>query len=168
MFFYAFINEKHMVDTLLTDIHNDINNDSSLNEIQKNSYLAELQYILAYTGYNDFNKMREAFNVIPSLSKSPVNIVANGFPFNFECPSVMMLYHRQAGALDDEMNTLEQYAPDYYRITNGHGKGFEAVMKAEFYITGEIWTVLKYYARKLYIWPTAVTSMEYILQLIIF
>lgn len=124
-------NEKHMVDTLLTDIHNDINNDSSLNEIQKNSYLAELQYIKAYTGYNDFNKMREAFNIIPSLSKSPVNIVANGFPFNFECPSVMMLYHRQAGALDDEMNTLEQYAPDYYRITNGHGKGFEAVMKAD-------------------------------------
>ncbi len=39
--------------------------------------------------------------------------------------------HRQAGALDDEMNTLEQYAPDYYRITNGHGKGFEAVMKAD-------------------------------------
>ena len=124
-------NEKHMVDTLLTDIHSDINNDSSLNEIQKNSYLAELQYIKAYTGYNDFNKMREAFNIIPSLSKSPVNIFANGFPFNFECPSVMMLYHRQAGALDDEMNTLEQYAPDYYRITNGHGKGFEAVMKAD-------------------------------------
>ena len=63
-------NEKHMVDTLLTDIHSDINNDSSLNEIQKNSYLAELQYIKAYTGYNDFNKMREAFNIIPSLSKS--------------------------------------------------------------------------------------------------
>lgn len=64
-----------MVDTLLTDIHSDINNDSSLNEIQKNSYLAELQYIKAYTGYNDFNKMREAFNIIPSLSKSPVNIL---------------------------------------------------------------------------------------------
>ena len=65
-------NEKHMVDTLLTDIHNDINNDSSLNENQKNSYLAELQYIKAYTGYNDFNKMREEFNAIPSFSKSPV------------------------------------------------------------------------------------------------
>lgn len=124
-------NEKHMVETLLSDIGNDINNDSILNESQKILYLAELQYIKAYTGYNDFNKMREAFNIIPTLSKSPVNIIANGFPFNFECPSVMMLYHRQAGALDEEINALEKCAPDYYRITNGHGKGFEAVMKAD-------------------------------------
>ena len=78
-------NEKHMVETLLSDIGNDINNDSILNESQKILYLAELQYIKAYTGYNDFNKMREAFNIIPTLSKSPVNIIANGFPFNFEC-----------------------------------------------------------------------------------
>ena len=38
---------------------------------------------------------------------------------HLECPSIMMLYHRQSGALDKELETLEQCAPDYYRITNG-------------------------------------------------
>ena len=35
------------------------------------------------------------------------------------------------GMLDNELNDLETFAPNYYRITNGHGKGFEAIMKAE-------------------------------------
>lgn len=80
-----------------------------------------------------------------------------------------MLYHRQAGALDKELAALEHYASDYYRITNGHGKGFEAVMKAEvLYNMRQISTELKFCVRKQYIWQTAVTSMEYILQQVIF
>lgn len=124
-------NEKHMVETLLTDITSDICKDSVLSDNKKNSYMAEIQFIKAFTEYNDFGKMREGFNIILSISKSPVNIIAGGFPFNYECPSIMMLYHRQSGALDKELETLEQCAPDYYRITNGHGKGFEALMRAD-------------------------------------
>ena len=124
-------NERHMVDTLLTDIAADINKDTYLNESARNSYLAELQFVKAFTKYNNFELMIKDFNLISSYSKSPVNIIAGGFPFNYECPSVLMLYHRQAGALDKELAALEHYASDYYRITNGHGKGFEAVMKAE-------------------------------------
>ncbi len=124
-------NERHMVDTLLTDITADINKDTYLSENARNSYLAELQFVKAFTKYNDFELMIKDFNLISSYSKSPVNIIAGGFPFNYECPSVLMLYHRQSGALDKELAALEHYASDYYRITNGHGKGFEAVMKAE-------------------------------------
>ena len=124
-------NEKHMVDTLLKDISSDISNDTALSDSRKNSYMAELQFIKAFAEYNDFGNMMKELSVIPSISKSPVSIIAGGFPFNYECPSIMMLYHRQPGALDKELETLEQYAPDYYRITNGHGKGFEALMRAD-------------------------------------
>jgi hypothetical protein len=79
-------NEKHMVETLLSDIGNDINNDSILNESQKILYLAELQYIKAYTGYNDFNKMREIrflnIRFVSSrifLYNAPHN---SGYPYN--------------------------------------------------------------------------------------
>ena len=100
-----------MVETLLTDITSDICKDSVLSDNKKNSYMAEIQFIKAFTEYNDFGKMREGFNIILSISKSPVNIIAGGFPFNYECPSIMMLYHRQSGALDKELETLEQCAP---------------------------------------------------------
>ena len=51
----------------------------------------------------------------------------------------MSIYHSSPGALDYETYALEECASNYYRITNGHGKGFEALMKAEvLYNRGEI------------------------------
>lgn len=133
------LNVNNMVHTLLTDIETDINNDPCLSEAERISYIAELQYIRAFTNYNDFEKMNTSFNQISSITKSPVSIIAGNYPFNFDCPSIISLYHREAGCLDKEMSMLEQCAPEYYRITNGHGKGFEAVMKAEvLYNRGEL------------------------------
>ena len=47
-------NEKHMVETLLTDITSDICKDSVLSDNKKNSYMAEIQFIKAFTEYNDY------------------------------------------------------------------------------------------------------------------
>ena len=136
MFLY---NEKNIMETLINDIENDIKDDDLVDEIQKNSYLAEIQYIKAFFNFNDFNKMNEDFKKVTYLTKSPVNITASHYPFSFESPSIMALYHRRIGGLDVEMFSLEDCAPNYYRITNGHGKGFEALMKAEaLYNKGEI------------------------------
>lgn len=136
MFLY---NEKNTMEALIKDIENDIKNDELVDEIQKNSYLAEIQYINAYFTYNDFNKMNDDFKKVTYLTKSPVNLISSQFPFSFESPSIMALYHRRIGGLDVEMFSLEDCAPNYYRITNGHGKGFEALMKAEsLYNRGEI------------------------------
>lgn len=133
------LNEKNTVQTLLADIEADINNDSDINDIQKNQYISELEYIKAFECFNDFDKMNKHFNRISAITKSPVSIIAGKYPFNFECPSIMSLYHRTSGSLEHEMCLLNDCAPDYYRITNGHGKGFEALMKAEvLYNRGEI------------------------------
>lgn len=128
MFLY---NVKSVMASLLKDIENDISEDESVSEEMKINYLAELSYISAYTKFNDFNKMDENFQKIFQITKTPVSFIAGQYPFTFEYPSCMSLYHKQPGALDLETLTLENCAPNYYRITNGHGKGFEALMKAE-------------------------------------
>lgn len=51
-------NEKHMVETLLTDITSDICKDSVLSDNKKNSYMAEIQFIKAFTEYNDLENER--------------------------------------------------------------------------------------------------------------
>ncbi|MGN0329518.1 MAG: LuxR C-terminal-related transcriptional regulator [Lachnospira sp.] len=136
MFMY---NEKNTMQSLMKDIHNDIENDDSLNDSVRASHYAELEFINAFSSYNDFAKMNESFKKVASITKSPINTLAGQYPFTFECPSIMSMYHRKSGALDVEMLTLEDCAPNYYRITNGHGKGFEALMKAEvLYNRGEI------------------------------
>lgn len=47
MFSLLMFNEKHMVETLLTDITSDICKDSVLSDNKKNSYMAEIQFIKA-------------------------------------------------------------------------------------------------------------------------
>ena len=80
----------------------------------------------------------------------------------------MMLYHRKSGALDKELETLEQCAPDYYRITNGHGKGFEALMRADvLYNRGDL-DGAEILCQKAIYMQTAVISMLYTLLHIIF
>lgn len=132
-------NEKNMAQSLLSDIAVDIAEDNMLNDVSRNNYNAELEYVKAYVEFNDFGKMNESFKRISSFTKSPVSLIAGQYPFNFECPSMISMFHRKSGALDVEMLTLEDLSPGYYRITNGHGKGFEALMRADvLYNSGEI------------------------------
>lgn len=128
MFLY---NEKILFQNLTTDIQNDISTDSSLMDKQRNKYLAEIQYVASFAGFNDFYKMNEGFQKVLEISKSPVDIIAGQFTFSFGCPSYLSLYHKKPGTLDQELSMIEDCAPNYYRLTNGHGKGFEALMRAE-------------------------------------
>lgn len=132
-------NEKSMAMSLLSDIESDIKEDNNISENYKVKYYSEIEYVKSYIEYNDIVKMNENFKKISSLTKAPVDLIAGKFPYNFECPSILSLYHRKCGALDVEMLTLEDVAPNYYRITNGHGKGYEALMRADvLYNRGEI------------------------------
>lgn len=136
MFLY---NEQNTLAKLINDISEDIKIDISISDIKRNNYKAALAYMKAFTEYNDFRKMNEHFLKVADITDTPTEIVGGQFPFTFECPSIMSLYHSKIGGLDYELLALEECAANYYRITNGHGKGFEALMKAEIlYNRGDI------------------------------
>ena len=42
-----------------------------------------------------------------------------------------MMFHRDAGSLDQELKEMNECMPHYYKITNGHGQGAEMLMAAE-------------------------------------
>lgn len=136
MFLY---NEKLTAAKLISNISDDIKKDCHLSKEQVMDYNAALTYINAFLDYNDFTKMNAQFIKVADITNKPLKHIAGHFPFSFECPSVMSIYHSSPGALDYETYALEECASNYYRITNGHGKGFEALMKAEvLYNRGEI------------------------------
>lgn len=136
MFLY---NERQTASKLISDINKDISKDSAVGEKKLIDYEAALTYISAFLEYNNFESMNALFLDAAKLTQKPLELVAGQFPFIFECPSVMSLYHSGVGELDCETAMLEACAPNYYRITNGHGKGFEALMKAEvLYNRGDI------------------------------
>ncbi|SEW40597.1 helix-turn-helix transcriptional regulator [[Clostridium] fimetarium] len=130
--FILFIyNERQMMESLVSSISKDIKNDDNLSVEQQAKLHCELTYISAYYEFNDFSKMNDHFMNVCNDSNEPLKIIVGKVPFSLGSPSIMALYHTQSGMLDNELNTLEVCAPNYYRITNGHGKGFEAIMKAE-------------------------------------
>lgn len=138
-FIMFLFNERHTLTKLLSDIREDISNDKLLTNEQIIDYNAALTYISAFLEYNDFKKMNEKFEQVAGITQKPLEQIAGQFPFTFECPSVLSIYHSAAGELDYEKLALEECASNYYRITNGHGKGFEALMKAEvLYNRGDI------------------------------
>jgi len=130
--FILFIyNERQMMETLVLSIIKDIKNDEALSKEMQIKFHSELSYITAYYEFNDFAKMNNHFMNVCNETKEPLKLIVGQVPFSLGSPSIMALYHTGCGMLDDELHTLEVCAPNYYRITNGHGKGFEAIMKAE-------------------------------------
>ena len=138
--FIMFLYNEHLTASkLISNIRMDVMNDEHLSETQVTDYVAALCYISAFLEYNDFRKMNVKFLEVGNITEKPLAYIAGQFPFSFECPSVMSIYHSTPGELDNETQSLEECASNYYRITNGHGKGFEALMKAEvLYNRGDI------------------------------
>jgi len=130
-FILFFYNERQMMESLISSISNDIKNDVAISKESQTELHSKLGFIASYFEFNDFSKMNGHFiNAYNEINK-PLNLSAGQLPFSLGAPSIMTLYHAQCGMLDNELNDLETFAPNYYRITNGHGKGFEAIMKAE-------------------------------------
>lgn len=51
--------------------------------------------------------------------------------WTFGSPSVLMMFHRTPAALEAELSEMDECMPHYYRVTNGHGRGAEQIMRAE-------------------------------------
>lgn len=46
-------------------------------------------------------------------------------------PSILFMYHREAGGLDRELEIMRECMPHYYRLAADHGFGAELIMEAE-------------------------------------
>ena len=64
------------------------------------------------------------------MSRPAVSIRRQG-GWTFGSPSVLMMFHRQAGRLDCELAEMDECMPHYYCVTNGHGQGAEHIMRGE-------------------------------------
>ena len=117
----------------------DMIENSNLSERQKNIYLGEIYFCLAMCEYNDIRKMKELFVKSYDYLKSPSTIVGECTGWTLGSPSVLYSYHKDSGMAMDELAILESSMPYFYKLTDGHGKGGDAVMKAEIlFMRGEL------------------------------
>jgi len=105
----------------------------------KNRLLGEYELLLSFTAYNDIEKMSAYHRRACSLLKSPSSIYDSKSSWTFGSPSVLYMFYRKTGELENEVQIIREAMPFYYQITNGHGKGAEKVMEAEcYYYLGDL------------------------------
>ena len=124
-------NEKELLIDYLMNIVYSIEDNESLTEREKNNLLGTVYYVRGYTEFNNIPIMNQFYKKSIDYSGSPIIGLTAKVPFTFSCPSVLSLYHSEGENIDNEIEQLGICMPNYYKISEGHGKGAEALMKAE-------------------------------------
>lgn len=107
--------------------------DQIVDEPIKNRMSGELELVCMFTKYNDITAMGEHVRKAQDLLAGSSKLCDHNTPWTLGAPSVLYMFYRQSGALDQEIHNLFQILPVYYQLTNGHGLGAEYVMQAEAY-----------------------------------
>ena len=125
-----FIGETEKLIELKDEIESSIE-ESSLPMDEKNALKGEIQLILSFLQYNRIDNMSAYHRKAYDLLKGPAKLINIKSTWTFGSPSILFLYWRESGKLDDELRQMDECMPIYYRLTNGHGTGAQTIMRAE-------------------------------------
>jgi len=106
---------------------------SSLDPETVNNLMGEMELLTSLSHYNDILGMLEHQKKACKLLNKPSGFVDNKGSWTFGSPSVLYLYYRESGNLEQEEQNLKEIMHYYYQLTSGHGMGADYVMVAERY-----------------------------------
>ena len=98
---------------------------------ERNNYLGESQVLMSFLQFNSITGMSEYQRRAGELMNRPTRCLDLKSPWTFGAPSILSLYHRDSGALDEENEKMRDCMPWYERISEGHGRGAEYIFEAE-------------------------------------
>lgn len=108
-----------------------IERDEGLDPGMRNRLLGEYELLLSFAEFNDLKKMSARHRKAWQLLNQPTTIYDTGTNWTFGSPSVLSLYYRESGRLEEHIRDLKEAMPHFNRLTKGHGSGAEYVMEAE-------------------------------------
>jgi LuxR family maltose regulon positive regulatory protein len=108
-----------------------LDTDEAITADIRNEMLGELEVIRSFSAYNDISKMSAYYRKAWELMKRPLTIYDTRNNWTFGAPSVLFLFYRESGMLEQHVAELYQAMPDYCKISKNHGIGGEYLMDAE-------------------------------------
>lgn len=105
--------------------------ESALPEQEKNALQGELELLLSFLEYNRIDAMSRRHRRALELLGGPARLISVKSTWTFGSPSVLYMFWRESGRLEEELAQMDQCMPYYYQLTGGHGSGAEYVMRAE-------------------------------------
>jgi len=126
------LNEKELFQKTCTEFTELIqNSDGDIDSI--NRLMGEFELLLSFTSYNDIKEMSKHHQKACKLLKEPTVFMDTTGCWTFGSPSVLYMFYRESGKLEETVQEMNTAMPYYYQLTNGHGTGAEHVMAAEWY-----------------------------------
>lgn len=126
-------NEMELFETVCREFQEALEEDNGLDEKSQSELLGEYELLLSFTKYNDIQNMYVHIKNAWNLLKHPARFIDTKEGWTFGSPSVLYMFHRETGELENEIHNLKESMPIYYQLAREHGKGGEYVMEAEHY-----------------------------------
>ena len=130
MRFIISYNEMDKLAEICSLFENTINK-ASLSEAERKDLLVEYEFLLSLTQYNNIRAMSKHHKRAISYMEKPRTGTEECGSWTFGCPSVLLMFYRESGKLNEHLNDMYECMPYYYQFTAGHGSGAEYVMQAE-------------------------------------
>ncbi|MFT4107057.1 MAG: LuxR C-terminal-related transcriptional regulator [Lacrimispora sp.] len=125
-----FLHETQKLLAIREEIHAVITQ-SDLPETAKNSLSGEMELLLSFLEYNRIDAMSIRHRKALELLGGPATLINVKSTWTFGSPSVLYMFYRESGKLDEELEQMDECMPFYYDLTAGHGSGAEFIMRAE-------------------------------------
>lgn len=102
-----------------------------LDDERRDELAGELELLTSFGKYNDIMGMSEHHKKACALLKKSSGFMNTTGSWTFGSPSVLYMFYRESGMLEQEIRDMKEAMPYYYRLTDGHGTGAEHLMEAE-------------------------------------
>ena len=126
-------NEKDLFQKTCAEVFGNIQADRELDQKSKNQLLGEFELIISFTKYNDIKAMSVHHQKAGLLMTEPTAVIDENGIWTFGSPSILYLFYRESGRLEQHVLDIIEAMPYYYKLTHNHGNGAEYVMQAECY-----------------------------------
>ena len=127
---FMYNEREYLSENLMSTLYS-IESRQGLTQRQKRNLLCTFYYVRGYTEYSNVLMMHGFYRKSLEYAGSYTVTLASKVPFTFGCPSMLHIFHREDKSSDEEVNYIDGMMTDYYKLSGGHGKGAEALFRAE-------------------------------------
>lgn len=108
-----------------------IENGENLSPEERRKLKGEFSMLTAFTSYNDIRKMNDGIkNALETLG-GPSSMIIGSMPWVFGSTSVLAMFWRKAGTLEEDMKAMDECLPYFRKLTRGLCAGANSVIRAE-------------------------------------
>ena len=107
------------------------NNPAGLSKDELRKFEGEFMLLSSFTIYNDIKMVNEREKSAYERLKGASRFTLNDIPITLGGTSVLNMFWREPGKLDETFDNMQKYLPYHMKLTNGQGVGADSVLQAE-------------------------------------